>query len=175
MRPDTPEYACEANTFCFETTRFRCRLLSEADQALYRSLYCCDAIMRFIMKPLTVAAAERSFYHALRCNQLRPLRRLFLPVESKGNGIALGILGINSLDWKNRSVEYGLMLTKEGQAKRCAAEVTTACLHHLTSRLAMRRVWVDISEQNIAALKVAHRAGFVPCRTNPRIHEFFID
>lgn len=176
MRPGTFEHALfpEAHEFCFETDRLQCRLLSEADQVLYRSLYCCEIMMRYIMKPLTQAAAEQSFERALHCTELHPLQRLFLVVASKADKTTLGILGISSLDWEQRSVEYGLILTRAGQGKSYAIEVSKACLHHLTEVMGMKRVWVDIAEQNHAALKVARLAGFRQCRTNTRMHEYLI-
>ncbi|MEN3159791.1 GNAT family N-acetyltransferase [Alkalimonas sp. NCh-2] len=162
----------EASKFCFETTHLRCRLLSEDDEALYRGLYSSDSIMRYIMKPLTKTSANKSFRSAMRCFEQFPLQRLFFVVEHKADEVALGILGISSLDWQQYSCEYGLMLTRSGQGKNYAFEITQACLYHLTAVLGMKRIWVDISEQNSAALKVAHRVGFKPCRTNLRLHEY---
>lgn len=163
-----------AGDFVFETNQLRCRLLSNKDQALYLSLYSTDEIMRFITEPLTETAAERSFQFALRCAEQRPLRRLFLVVESKTAGDALGVAGISSLDWQRLSVEYGLMLTKAGQGRGYAPEVTKACLIHLTLTMGMKRVWVDISEQNKAALKVAQIVGFKGSPADKRIHEYCI-
>ncbi|MDP4535284.1 GNAT family N-acetyltransferase [Alkalimonas collagenimarina] len=165
-------FIATASDFVFETSQLRCRLLSNKDQTLYLSLYSTDEIMRFITEPLTETAAERSFQFALRCAEQRPLRRLFLVVESKNKGVALGVVGISSLDWQQQSVEYGLMLTKTGQGKGYAPEVTKACLAHLTQTIGMKRVWVDISEQNKAALKVARMVGFTPSRLDKRIYEY---
>ncbi|MCC5825744.1 GNAT family N-acetyltransferase [Alkalimonas sp.] len=162
----------EANEFCFETTRLRCRLLSEADQALYRSLYSSETMMRYIMKPLTEAAADQSFFYALRCIEKRPLQRLFLAVERKQDFLPLGITGISSLNWQEPSAEYGLMLTREGQGKGYAVEMTKACLTHLIHSMGMKRVWVDIAEENQAALKVARMAGLKADLKNCRIHEY---
>ena len=170
-----PEGAVEvtANDFVFETDQLRCRLLSDKDQALYLGLYSTGEIMRYITEPLSVTAAERSFQFALRCLVQQPLRRIFLVVESKNESAELGIVGISSLDWQEYSVEYGLMLTKAGQGRGYAPEITKACLIHLTHTMGMKRVWVDISEQNKAALKVARMVGFKPNQMDKRIHEYF--
>ena len=176
MRPVSSEQTIyrEANEFCFETARLRCRLLSAEDQALYRSLYSSETMMRYIMQPLTEAAADQSFFYALRCIEQRPLQRLFLVVERKQDLVPLGIAGISSLNWQEYSVEYGIMLTKEGQDRGYALEVTKACLAHLIHSIGMNRVWVDIAEENQAALKVARMAGLQAISENARIHEYSV-
>ena len=176
MRPVSSEQTIyrEANEFCFETARLRCRLLSIDDQALYRSLYSSETMMRYIMQPLTQAAAERSFFHAFGCSERLPLQRLFLVVERKQDVIPLGIVGISSLNWQEYSAEYGLMLSKDGQGRGYALEVTKACLAHLIHSIGMNRVWVDIAEENQAALKVARMAGLQAISENARIHEYSV-
>ncbi|MCH8538480.1 MAG: GNAT family N-acetyltransferase [Alkalimonas sp.] len=144
---------------CLVTDRVILQPLQECHKHLYTQLYTSKELMHFVMTPLSIQKAEASFKQAIKMNKATPWQRLFLAVEDKYSGQPLGLVGLSSVDWVDRSVEFGILLMKHAQGLGLSSEILQAVMQSLFTVFSMRTVWLELQKNNAAAVHMAMSAG----------------
>lgn len=150
-----------SKALCLETDRVILRAMQQYHKQVYTELYTSKELLRYVMTPLTLQRAEASFHQAIKMNTVTPWQRLFLVIEDKQSLQPLGLVGLSSADWVDRSVEFGILLQKHAQGVGLSGEVLQVVLQSLFTVFSMRLVWLQLHKDNIAAVRMAKRAGMV--------------
>lgn len=166
MTRDWPQ-AAAADNFVITTPRLLIRPLAAQDQELYLDLYTDPATMRFISPAFATEKALESFTIAVRLNQKKPFKRLFLAITEQGE--AAGICAISQWCATSATVELGLMLKQPWHASGYAVESFLALIRRVEQCFTGASIWVDIDPNNKAAVKVALKTGFAPDPDKPRV------
>lgn len=159
-----------ASKFTFQTTRLHIQPLCPDDKALYIKLYTDNQVMRFIMPALSEQKAEESFNNALKLNTDLYTERLFLTVRLLEEQKPSALCCISHLDRKNSVVEIGNMVLPEAQGKQIAQDATKALIKQIQQLLAINHFVMDISKENLAAIRGAKSIGFQPDFGNPTLY-----
>lgn len=160
--------AAIAENFIITTARLLIRPLAEQDLQLYLDLYTDPATMKFISAAFAESKAADSFQIALRVNNKRPFRRLFLAITDKDS--AAGLCAISRLDESHGEIELGLMLKRRWHAKGYAEEALNAFIQRVQQHFAKACIWADIDPMNKAAIRLATKVGFVADPQNQRVY-----
>lgn len=159
-----------ASKFEFQTSRLEIKPLCREDKTLYIKLYTNERVMRFIMPALSLEKAEESFNNALKLNADTLTKRLFLTVRLLQEHIPSALCCISNLDRKNNIAEIGNLVLPEAQGKRIAQEATTALIKQIQQLLAIDHFVMDISKDNLPAIRAAKSIGFQPDCHNPTLY-----
>ncbi len=81
---------------------------------------------------------------------------VFLP-----DGTHIGGAQLKALDWKNRSVEFGMFIGEKSHwGKGYGTEITRLLVGYAFQRLNLHRVWLRVDPENIGAIRCYQKAGF---------------
>lgn len=75
------------------------------------------------------------------------------------NNIHIGNTCLTSIDYHNRSAEFGIIISKTHHKKGIGIKVLDQLLWHGFNKLNMERIWLGTSILNIGMQKVAEKAG----------------
>lgn len=156
-----------ASEFDFQTARLHIQPLCQADKALYMKLYTDERVMRFIGPALSAEKAEQSFNNALKLNADPHTERLFLTVKLLEAKEASAMCCISHLDRQKGIAEIGNMVLPAAQGKQIAQEATKALMCRIQQMLAINHFVMDISENNLPAIRGAKSLGFRPDKSSP--------
>ncbi len=108
--------------------------------------------------PMSRAQEERWFENKLN----RGDDYLFaIEASTDGGWVHIGNAGLHNLDWKNRAVEFGIVLgEKEYWGKGFGTAATKAMLHFAFGELNMNRVELEVFDFNTRARRAYEKAGF---------------
>lgn len=86
-------------------------------------------------------------------------RKVFA-IETK-EGEYLGGLGFMKIDWKNRNLEFGIVIgKKEHWDKGYGTDATVVALDWAFNRLNMHKVYLRVFDYNKAAIRCYEKCGF---------------
>lgn len=159
-----------ASKFDFQTSRLKIQPLCQEDKTLYVKLYTNEKVMRFIMPALSEEKAEESFNNALKLNADMHTERLFLTVRLLQEQKPSALCCISNFDRKNNIAEIGNLVLPEAQGKRIAQEATTALIKQIQQLLAIEYFVMDISKENLPAIRAAKSIGFQRDCRNPTLY-----
>lgn len=85
---------------------------------------------------------------------------IVLVIEFEGK--LIGTAGFHSIDWVNRSTEYGIAIYDPNYwNKGIGTEVTMLMLKYAFEYLNLNRVWLRVVENNQRAIHVYEKCGFI--------------
>ena len=144
----------------FDTSRLRLRPISNGDQALYCHLYTDDGTMQHIATPLSVEAAQRSFFSA--CAQQSQDRQRWLIQESSSHQD----IGLVALFAKDDVAEIGIMLIASAHGRGLATEAMAAIVDRAFIDGSMRLLWIRQQVSNVPVVGMMQRLGFARLPTS---------
>lgn len=148
------------HVFPVETARLRMRPIGSGDAALYQHLYTDAETMRFIGEPLALERATKSFRSALTGMRRQPIERLFLTVEEKATGSAVGICSLQNCDVGQRSVQAGVMFVASARARGYSKEGFVGLIQQVFAHLPVDELWVQFAADHIAVQRAVLSVGF---------------
>lgn len=160
--------------FTFTTQRLHLRPLAVEDEELYRSLYSCSRVMRFIGEPFSNEKCKKTFERILKNQNSDELSQLFLVVNDKQTTEKYGLCALPKLNLANLEAEVGNMLLPAAQCKKIAEEATMSVVNKL-DELGIKKIYMHIEPKNKAAIKGAERIKFLPSKTEENIYLYKFD
>lgn len=74
----------------------------------------------------------------------------------------IGGAQIKSIDWKNRSAEFGLFIGDKSQwGKGYCSQITQLLLDYSFQELNLHRIWLRVDQDNQAAIQCYKKVGFI--------------
>lgn len=104
-----------------------------------------DKVMDFIEKASKQNMSSENFHYAI----------------TDENDQYMGTISLKNIDHKNKNAEYAIVTCSEAHGKGYAKMATTDILEIAFSKLELEKVYLYVSEQNIAANKFYKKYGFV--------------
>jgi len=109
----------------------------------------------FNVFPLSVSGQARWFESLLQ----RDDKKLFI-IETK-ESLPVGTIGLDNIDWKNQSAEFGNILIEPAhQGRGFASDATLVLLKFAFEDMNMNRIYLKVFNWNEAAIQLYVRCGF---------------
>lgn len=87
-------------------------------------------------------------------------RHEFIIIERATNR-PIGVIGLSSIDQKNRRAEYGILIGEtDARGQGCAHEASRLILTYAFYELGLHRVFLHVLADNVTALNLYQRLGF---------------
>ena len=90
-------------------------------------------------------------------------RQMRLIVESTAECEAVGAVDIFEFDPHNRRVGVGIIIDPHHRQRGYATDALLALERYAKEVLHLHQLWCDVTEENVASLKLFHKAGYVEC------------
>lgn len=145
---------------CFDSDKFRLRLLQADDETLFCDLFTDNATMQLIGTPLSKEAAASFFHSAQRANLRQPSRDLFYGIRCHRTGDDIGLCTLQRIDWISRCAEVGLMLRLEKQHRGLGREILSRLVRSAFDTFGFERLQAAYHVENRAARRVFAACGF---------------
>lgn len=140
-----------------ETPRLLLRTFQASDIPLLAAMNADPEVMRWLGGPMT---PERTRGRALAVQaRMSAGGTGMLPVERRGDGAFLGIVGLNRLDWYPEDIEVGWRLRPEAWGQGYATEAGRAWIAHAFDRPGADRVISVPDARNRRSIAVMERLG----------------
>ena len=146
------------------TLRMTVRPLAPADETLYSHVYTDQRLMRHVGPVLGAEHVKRSFGAAVAAATRRPLRHIYFALHRKQTGEPVGVSALRDVDSTARQAEIGLILCREAHASGLASEALGAVAAWGFGQLPIDRIYGCADPSNLAASRLARRAGFLLVR-----------
>lgn len=78
----------------------------------------------------------------------------------KYNGMLVGMVGLQSIDWKNKSTSIGYFLSEDMQGKGIITHTLSALLDHIFDTMKLNREEIPCVVSNHKSLAIPERLGF---------------
>lgn len=134
--------------------------------------------MRFIGPPLTAEEAKTAFRVALVATTQTNPSKVFLVVENRISGAAIGICAVPQMDLPKKQAEVGMILRKESCNRGLGQEGLSALIDQTFATLPVNEIWVQYRREHQLADGMVNGMGFMPCeprnrqRTDPNSQRF---
>lgn len=79
----------------------------------------------------------------------------------RDNGALVGMIGLHSIDWKNRSTSIGYFLAEEAQGKGIITKCVKALMGYIFQELDLHRIEIQCAKNNVRSIAIPIRLGFV--------------
>lgn len=73
----------------------------------------------------------------------------------------LGTISLKEIDLENRNAEYAVVMRKEVQGKGIGLQATNLLLDIAFNQMKLHKVYLNVLEDNLRAIRMYERAGFV--------------
>lgn len=102
--------------------------------------------------------AQKAWYEDLRRSQSRVL----FVIEDKKSAKPAGTVGLDKIDFRNQSAEFGNLLIGERKflGRGLAREASSLAVDYAFGHLNLRRVYLYVFKENTAAVKIYEGLGF---------------
>ncbi len=93
-------------------------------------------------------------------------------------GLAVGVIGFNRLDWENRSASIGYWLARQSQGRGTVTLAVRALVDHAFGVWQLHRVEIRAGIGNVPSRRVAERLGFTQegvLREAERVGDRYVD
>lgn len=105
--------------------------------------------------PISRAEEEEWFEHHLRDNSTR-----VLAIETK-EGVQIGNISIDELDWKNRSARLGIVIgEKEHWGRGYGTDAVISLLEFIFNEMNLHRIYLSVFDFNERAIRCYEKCGF---------------
>ncbi len=86
---------------------------------------------------------------------------VYFAIVDKSNGKHIGNAKLENIDWINRRCEFGILVGEKSYwGKGVATEATALAVEYAFTKLNLRKVQLEVVEDNIAAVKCYEKVGF---------------
>lgn len=86
---------------------------------------------------------------------------LVLAICDKNTGAHIGNVGLHRIDWINRSAEFGIVIGEKAfWGRGYGTEATKLIISHGFRRLNLRKIFLGVCAEHVAAIKAYERSGF---------------
>lgn len=145
---------------CAESGRLALRTF---DPALVNERYLSwlhdERVTRFLLKPNRDTTLDdiRSYVRGL----LESPDDTFLSITEKATGLHIGNVRLGPIDWRSSVCQYSMMIgdvTRHGQG--LGSETVALALGLCFGELKMHKVFLDVVEENAAAIRIYEKNGF---------------
>lgn len=139
------------------------RVLVEADEALYCSLYGCVEAMHHVGPPLSAEGARRAFAVALHQSHAVPAKLHYWVIEDPLVDAAVGMVGLVRDRRTTSSAEIGVLLAAGmGNRGYAGGAILAVCGWAFDAR-GIARLWTRHAVGHLAAERLMYRTGFARC------------
>lgn len=94
------------------------------------------------------------------------------------NGVLVGSIGLQQVDWYNRTASIGYFLSKTAEGHGIMTRTVQAVLNYAFFRLGLNRIEIRCGDKNKKSRAIPERLGFVPegkIRDGEQLHGRFHD
>jgi RimJ/RimL family protein N-acetyltransferase len=142
--------------------RIRLRAIEREDLPRFVAWLNDAEINRYLLLylPLSNVQEEKWFENL----QNRPVEEhpLVIEVKQDGGWLPVGNIGLQHLDWRNRSVEVGIFIgDKRFWNQGYGTETMRLMMKHAFNTLNLNKVYLQVFSNNPRAMKAYEKAGFV--------------
>src|SRR5262245_24026581 len=142
-------------------TRVRLRALEREDVPTFVRWFNDPEVRRYLnlFEPMSRAREERWF----ETEYLNAKDKFVFGIEARvGDAwVHVGTIGLENINWKNRSAALGIMLgEKEHWGRGFGAEAVKVLLAFAFGELALHRVELDVLAENARAIRCYEKVGF---------------
>ena len=134
------------------TDCLRLRLIDSRDADTYRALYTSPEVMRHVMPPLSVEAADAGFASVCRHNQRAAPGHRHWAIEDVSQGTALGLV---ALQRDGARAELGVLLLPHAWRRRVASEAFVPVLAYGFRTMGL--AWIDAERADDPHARVIDR------------------
>lgn len=142
--------------------RVRLRAVERSDLPRFVAWLNDAQVTRGLLVALPLSSAdEEKWFDTM---QARPLEEhtLAIEVDMEGGWMHVGNCGFHNLDWRNRSVELGLFIgEKQLWGQGYGSDVLRLLLRHGFNTLNLNRIYLQVFENNLGAIRSYEKVGFV--------------
>jgi diamine N-acetyltransferase len=111
-----------------------------------------------IYLPFSLAQEERWFENLLE--RLERQTDVLLAIET-ADGVHIGNLGLHSIDWKNRSAEFGIAIGEKAYwGQGYGTDAVRALLDLAFREMNLHRVFLRVNVDNVRGIRCYEKAGF---------------
>ncbi len=139
--------------------RVRLRAIERTDIPTFVRWINDPEVRRFLLlyEPMSQAKEEQWFEEHLQAKDF-----VFgIEVHTDEGWVLIGNVGLTSIDWKNRSTTFGIMLgEKEYWGQGYGTDATRAMLRFAFGELNLHRVTLDVYDFNPRAMRCYEKVGF---------------
>jgi len=137
--------------------RVRLRALRREDAAMMAAWVSEPEVMVYVMPqfPRTVMKQEQVIEQLAVADEHAPC------IIELNDGTPIGRIGLHRIDWRNRQAMLDLAIHRpEHRGQGHGTDALRALLHHAFHHMGLRRVWLEVYDDNERAIRVYRKCGF---------------
>ncbi len=150
-------------------TNIRLRALEKHDLAFVHELNNNHRVMNYWFEEPYESYVELEELYLKHIHDLS--ERRFLAVDAAGERV--GLVELVEISYIHRRAEFQIIIAPSHQGKGCAKRVTNLALDYAFRVLNLNKVYLVVSTDNPAAIRVYEQTGFI--EEGCLINEFFVD
>ncbi len=135
--------------------------ISKEDQNFYCDIYTDKGLLKYIVNPLNIVEAKKSFEITLKKMLAIPPKLMLFTINSKHSKDKLGIIGIKWDQGSPSQVELGVIVVKKYQRQSIAYSAKSLLIQHVFEKLQVNNIIATCDNDNRAANHSFRKLGFV--------------